>query len=98
MLAEPGLSDAELGTETYEEVPLKLYALPEKPLAPKVTLCRVPLLWWPDESTMVVPEVSFMCHSATTVLAAATSVWATVPSTVAATMGTANAPHTNLDT
>jgi hypothetical protein len=47
---------------------------------------------------MVVPEVSFMCHSAATLLPDAMPVWAaTVPSTATARMGAANAPRTNLD-
>jgi hypothetical protein len=100
MLAEPGLRPAELGTETYEELPLKLYALPENPLAPRVTLCSVPLWPWPDESTMVVPDVSFMCHSAATVLPAATPAGpsATIPSTADPAIDAANALQTNPDT
>ena len=53
--------------------PPNLYAVPECPAAPAVTLCSDPLLPFPEESTItVLPAGSFMCHSAATVLPAAT--------------------------
>jgi hypothetical protein len=71
MVLEPGFKLAELGTITREFVPLNRYARPEplKPGATRVTFSSVPTFPDPEESVMVVPEVSFMCHRATVVAA-----------------------------
>ena len=44
---------------------MKPYALPAKPGSPIWVECRTPL-WLPTESNIVVPDVSSMCHRATT--------------------------------
>src|SRR5262249_17783942 len=53
----PDVRSSELasGTETKEFVPLNDRALPNLPLADQVALLRVPLLWLPDWSAVVVP-------------------------------------------
>ncbi len=61
-VAEPGFSAAADGTETNPRV--KPNAVPEKPRTPTATLFRVPS-WPPTASCITVPEVSSMCHWAT---------------------------------
>src|SRR3989442_11710152 len=68
----PGFRSLADGTETYELDPLKPNAVPRYPGCPSVTECRVPV-WFPTESCIVVPEVSSMCQSAASPLAACTT-------------------------
>src|SRR5690349_18088336 len=47
---------------TYDDLPLKPYALPEVPVSPSVTWWMVPG-WLPVASVIVPPLVSSMCHT-----------------------------------
>src|SRR4051812_20794397 len=63
IVALPGFRSDEVGTVTVLRVNPKAVRL--KPGTPSRMLLSVPL-WPPAESTIVVPDVSSMCHSAWT--------------------------------